>query len=282
MALRTGIREGIRTIIRNSSLFILSLLVTSISLFLLSLFALVTVNLYHFLNVLNEKIEIIAFLEEHADVKTLTSNILDISGVKEVVYISSDHALQNLQDELEGAEEVLNVFENNPLPASLRIKLAAKFRNRQGLEEISSKVLLLKGISETIYGGEIVDELKKITDVITIFDAGLLLIIIFSVTFVIFQTIKLTIFARSTEIEIMRLVGASSLFIAVPFTFEGIVQGALGGFIAYILLIITHRIALSFFGNVYFPQWLFFFGAVAGGVIFGTIGSSIALRRFLR
>jgi len=282
MALRIGIREGLRTITRNSSLFILSLLVTSISLFLLSLFALVTVNLYHFLNILDEKIEIIAFLDENADVEALKSNILNISGAKEVLFISSDQALKSLQDELEGTEEVLNVFEDNPLPASLRIKLASKFRNKQGLEEISSKVLLLKGVNETIYGGEIVGELKKITDVITIFDAGLLLIIIFSVIFVIFQTIKLTIFARSTEIEIMKLVGASPSFIAVPFTFEGIIQGALGGFFAYILTIITHRVALSFLSNVYFPRLLFFLGILVCGIIFGTIGSSIALRRFLR
>ncbi len=282
MALRVGIREGVRTITRNSSLFVLSLLVTSISLFLLSLFALVTVNLYHFLNILDEKIEIIAFLDERADVDALKSNVLNITGVKEVLFISSDQALKSLQNELEGTEEVLNVFEDNPLPASLRIRLASKFRNKQGLEEISSKVLLLKGVNETIYGGEIVDELKNITDVITIFDAGLLLIIVFSVVFVIFQTIKLTIFARSTEIEIMKLVGASPSFIAVPFTFEGIVQGALGGFIAYLLMIITHRIALSFFSNVYFPRWLFFLGTLVCGIIFGTIGSSIALRRFLR
>lgn len=282
MALRIGIREGFRTIARNSSLFILSLLVTSISLFLLSLFALVTVNLYHFLNILDEKIEIIAFLDEHADVDALKSNILNISGVKEVLFISSEQALKSLQDELEGTEEVLNVFEDNPLPASLRIKLATKYRNKQGLEEISGKIILLKGVDETIYGGEIVNELKKITDVITIFDAGLLLIIIFSVIFVIFQTIKLTIFARSTEIEIMKLVGASPSFIAVPFTFEGVIQGALGGFIAYLLTIITHRIALSFLSNVYFPRWLFFFGTLVCGIIFGTIGSSIALRKFLR
>lgn len=282
MALRVGIREGVRTITRNSSLFVLSLLVTSISLFLLSLFALVTVNLYHFLNILDEKIEIIAFLDEHADVDALKSNVLNISGVKEVLFISSDQALKSLQNELEGTEEVLNVFEDNPLPASLRIRLASKFRNKKGLEEISSKVLLLKGVNETIYGGEVVDELKNITDIITIFDAGLLLIIIFSVVFVIFQTIKLTIFARSTEIEIMKLVGASPSFIAVPFTFEGIVQGALGGFIAYLLTVITHRIALSFFSNVYFPRWLFFLGTLTCGIIFGTIGSSIALRKFLR
>ncbi|HEC78647.1 MAG TPA: FtsX-like permease family protein [candidate division WOR-3 bacterium] len=282
MSLRIGIREGFRTITRNSSLFLLSLLLTSISLFLLSLFALVTVNLYYFLNILDQKIEIIAFLDTNADVDALKSNILKINGVKEVIYISSDEALKNLQNELKETEEVLNVFERNPLPASLRIKLGKKFRNARGLEEISDKVMLLRGIKETIYGGELVEQLKKITNIVTVFDFGLLLIIIFSVIFVIFQTIKLTIFARSTEIEIMKLVGASNSFIAIPFTFEGIVQGIIGGVIAFVLTVITNKAAVSFFSEIYFPQWWFLLGNVASGMIFGVIGSALALRRFLQ
>jgi cell division transport system permease protein len=282
MALRIGIREGFRTITRNNSLFLLSLLVTSISLFLVSLFALVTVNLYYFLNILDEKIEIIVFLDENADFESLKSNILKINGVKNVIFISSDQALKNLQEELKETEEVLRVFEDNPLPASLRIKLEAKFRTANGLNEISSKIMLLRGTKETIYGGELVDQLKKITHIITVFDLGLLIIIIFSVIFVIFQTIKLTIFARSTEIEIMKLVGASNSFIAIPFTFEGIVQGLLGGSIAFILTVITNRVAISFLNDVYFPQWWFLLGNLACGFIFGIIGSNIALRKFLQ
>jgi cell division transport system permease protein len=282
MGLRIGIREGIRTITRNISLFFLSLLVTSISLFLLSLFAFVTVNLYYFLNILDEKIEIIAFLEENADYQALKANIIKINGVREVIYISSDQALKNLQAELHETEEVLTVFERNPLPASLRIKLHARFRNAAGLQEISSKIMLLRGIKETIYGGELVDHLKKITNVVTGFDMGLLIIIIFSVIFVIFQTIKLTIFARATEIEIMKLVGASDSFIAIPFTFEGVVQGILGGIIAFILTIISNRVAASFLSDIYFPQWYFLLGSLVCGMLFGLIGSSIALRRFLK
>jgi cell division transport system permease protein len=196
--------------------------------------------------------------------------------------VSSDEALENLQTELQETEEVLSVFEANPLPASLRIKLESRFRNAQGLNEISQKIMLLRGITETIYGGEIVDELKKISKIVTMFDLGLLVIIVFSVIFVIFQTIKLTIFARSTEIEIMKLVGASNSFIAVPFTFEGIIQGMLGGFIAFILTIITARAASSFIDNIYYPQLLFLLGSVLSGMLFGIIGSAIALRKFLQ
>ena len=110
----------------------------------------------------------------------------------------------------------------------------------------------------------------------------MLLIIIFSVIFVIFQTIKLTIFARSTEIEIMKLVGASNTFIAIPFTFEGIIQGVVGGVIAFLLTIATSRVAESFMNSIYFPYWHFLLGSVVSGMVFGIIGSSIALRRFLR
>lgn len=282
MALRIGVREGVRTITRNGSLFILSLLVTSISLFLLSLFALVTVNLYHFVRILDEKIEIIAFLDTKADVGGLQTNIQSIHGVTEVIYITSEQALQTLQKELKESEEVLTVFEDNPLPASLRIKLDAEYRNSQSLQEISEKILLLTGVKETIYGGEIVDQMKSITRLITIFDLGLLVIIIFSVIFVIFQTIKLTIFARATEIEIMKLVGAGNSFIAIPFTFEGVVQGFLGGIIAFLLTVATDRIAVSFLDRIFFPHQWFLFGAIVSGIVFGVVGSSIALRRFLR
>jgi cell division transport system permease protein len=282
MSLRIGIREGIRTISRNGSLFILSLLVTSISLFLLSLFALITVNLYHFLDILDQKIEIIAFLNENVDQKQLQDNIKKINGVTDVIYVSSEEALKNLQAEIQETEEVLSVFETNPLPASLRIKLESRFRNAPGLQEISAKIMLMRGVTETIYGGELVGELKKITHIVTMFDLGLLAIIIFSVIFVIFQTIKLTIFARATEIEIMKLVGASNSFIAVPFTFEGIIQGVLGGLIAFILTIITARAASSFITNIFYPQWLFLLGSVVSGMFFGIIGSTIALRRFLQ
>ena len=137
-------------------------------------------------------------------------------------------------------------------------------------------------MKETIYGGEIVDQLKSITRLITTFDIGLLVIIIFSVVFVIFQTIKLTIFARATEIEIMKLVGASNSFIAIPFTFEGVIQGILGGFVAFALTIVTDRIAASFFDRIFFPYQWFLLGAVISGIVFGVVGSGIALRRFLR
>ncbi|MGB9720401.1 MAG: cell division protein FtsX [bacterium] len=282
MSLRIGIREGIRTIIRSRSLFFLSLLVAAISFYLLSIFGLVTVNLYKMANILDEKIEIIVFLEERVDVNLLKSNIEKINGVREIIYVSAESALRQLQEEVAETKEIVRIFEENPLPASLRIKLEPNFRNMKGLEEISQKILLLKGVKDTIYGGELVEQLKRITHIMLFFDVGLLLIITLSVIFVIFQTIKLTIFAHATEIEIMRLVGATDAFITIPFVFQGLIQGVFGGIIAYILLIITARIASSFFSIPYFPRMFFFVGSIIFGMIFGIIGSSIALRRFLK
>ncbi|MEO0205955.1 MAG: permease-like cell division protein FtsX [candidate division WOR-3 bacterium] len=282
MSLRIGIREGFRTIIRSRSLFILSLLVAAISFYLLSIFGLVTVNLYKMANNLDEKIEIIVFLEERADVQLLKNNIEKINGVQEIIYVSAETALRQLQEEVSETREIVRIFEENPLPASLRIKLEPNFRTTKGLEEISQKILLLKGVKDTIYGGELVEQLKRITHIMLFFDVGLLLIITLSVIFVIFQTIKLTIFAHATEIEIMKLVGATDAFITIPFVFQGLIQGIFGGIIAYILLIITARIASSFFSIPYFPRMFFFVASVVFGIIFGIIGSSIALRKFLK
>lgn len=282
MAIGLGIREAYRTITRNNSLFVLSLLVAAISFYLLSLFALITVNLYKMVAALEDKIEIIAFLDEHSDVERLRSNISKINGVLDVVYVSPEKALKDLQGEMNENKEVLKVFEDNPLPASLRIKLAPRYRNTAGLREISDKITLLKGIKETIFGGELVDQLKSITGIITTFDVGLLLVIVLSVIFVIFQTIKLTIFAQSLEIEIMKLVGASNNFIITPFVFQGLIQGIAGGVIAYGLTAITVRIAVMFFSNIYFPKVYFLLGDITAGVILGVVGSSIALRRFLK
>uniref|UniRef100_A0A7C6AGP2 Cell division protein FtsX n=1 Tax=candidate division WOR-3 bacterium TaxID=2052148 RepID=A0A7C6AGP2_UNCW3 len=282
MALRIGVREGFRTIIRSRSLFILSLLVAAISFYLLSIFGLVTLNLYKMANLLDEKIEIIAFLEERADIQWLKNSIKKINGVQDVVYVSADAALKQLQEEVSETKEIVRVFEDNPLPASIRIKLEPQYRNTKGLEEISKKILLLKGVKDTIYGGELVEQLKKITNIMLFFDIGLLIIITLSVIFVIFQTIKLTIFAHATEIEIMKLVGATDTFITIPFVFQGLIQGILGGIIAFILLVITVRIASSFFNIPFFPRPLFFLGSILFGMVFGIIGSSIALRRFLK
>ncbi|MEO0190237.1 MAG: permease-like cell division protein FtsX, partial [candidate division WOR-3 bacterium] len=277
MSLRIGIREGIRTIVRNRSLFILSLLVAAISFYLLSIFVLVTVNLFKLADSLDEKIEIIVFLEERADVQMLKNNIKKINGVQEVIYVSADNALKQLQEEVPETKEIVRVFEDNPLPASLRVKLESHYRNIKGLEEISKKVLLLKGVKDAIYGGELVEQLKRITHIMLFFDVGLLIIITLSVIFVIFQTIKLTIFAHSTEIEIMKLVGATDSFITIPFVFQGLVQGILGGIIAYLLLTITVKISSSFFQIPFFPKSLFFLGSILFGMVFGIIGSSIAL-----
>ncbi len=282
MALGIGIREGVRTITRNSSLFVLSLLVVSISLFLLSLFALVTVNLYQLTRTLDEKIEIIAFLDDRSNAKNLQEQVQKINGVQSVTYVSSQQALQELQQEMKDSREVLGVFEDNPLPASLRVKLQPHLRNGAGLKQISAKILLLHGIRETIFGGELVDQLKRITHIVTMFDLGLLIIIILSVVFVIFQTIKLTIFARAPEIEVMRLVGASDTFIALPFTFQGLVQGVIGGIIAFILTLVTVKIGTAFFQQLYFPKMTFLVADLAAGVVLGVIGSSIALGRFLK
>jgi cell division transport system permease protein len=117
MALRIGIREGYRTIVRSRALFILSLLVAAISFYLLSIFGLVTVNLYEMAQLLDEKIEIIAFLEERADIQWLKNSIKKITGVQEVIYVSAEKVLNEIQEEISETKDIARVYEDNALTA---------------------------------------------------------------------------------------------------------------------------------------------------------------------
>ncbi len=282
MAISTALRETRITIGRSRALFLLSLCVITVSFFVLSLFIFITLNLYALIGYFRDKLEILAFLDENYSSQEIIQYVEKISGVFSVRYISPEQALEDLKIEL-GPDQarVLDVFEKSPIPPSLRVKVANRYKNARDLRDISKKISLIEGVTETVYGGEIIDRLWNFTRIFILFDILILIIIIFSIIFSVAQTIKMTILVRKDDIEIMQLVGASEQFIRLPFTFEGIIQGVVGGVISFILitgLIYLFRIWTPTL--IFYPK-LFLIGHIGLGGFFGFIGSITALNRFV-
>ncbi len=253
-----------------------------------------------FINKVESQIEIEIFLKDNApygQIEALQNQIVNWSAVKKVNYVSKENALKKFKIDFKDNPEVLQNLQGNPLPSSFRVWL----KNPRTVEATVKRIKRLSIIDQVVadknndikYGSQYVSKLFVITRGVSIAAGGIVLLLIFVSLVLITNTIRLAIFARRKEIGIMKLVGASNWFIRVPFLFEGVIEGALGGAIAILILGIIYRATIK---SIMGGKWLVFMripldqGAfmvmllvlLLSGILIGAIGSAIALRRFLK
>ena len=253
------------------------------SLFILGLFLLITFNLYGAVEQLRTRVEIEIYLKDKATAKQvslLKKTVATMPEVQEVRYVSKEMAAEEFRDAF--GENLLEAIPENPLPASLRIRLTEVHRSSEGAERIARTVRGKTIVEEVVYGKTWVQQLDRL--VLIFFAADLVVgIAIASATLlVIANTIKLTVLARRESIEIMKLVGATDAFIRRPFFFEGLFQGFFGGLFAGIAIYLLHRIALLTLPHLVLIDGLVpALSLVAVGTLLGAVGSRKSLRRVL-
>lgn len=282
MVIKFLFKEGIKNILRNKSAFALSASVSAACLLLFSIFFVLTINIMRTKTYFEERIEIYAFLADNADKDNLIDKITQLTGVRAVRYVSKDDAWNELRVDLSDNAGLLDILERNPLPASLRIQLDPNYKLSSKLSELEEKIKLLKGIDETWSGQDLLIRLQKIIRAIIGFDIAVVVIVFFSIIFIVSRTVEATILARAREIEIMKLVGASSDMVKFPFYIEGFFHGFWGGVIAFIVSSVLFLFALKQFPMLYLPFLQIFILTVFIGTFFGLGGSYIALSRVLK
>jgi cell division transport system permease protein len=267
----------------------------AITLLILSTFWLCFLNLNSFLQKWGEKIQITAYLDEGASpeqLQELQEKVLSIKGVKELSFISKDQALKLFREQLEGQNGLLDGLNSNPLPASWEIQLQKDFQNSERAAEIIGKLKDFKEISDLQYGQEWVERFSTFLNLLRLaafFVGGLLVL---ATIFIISNTIKLSVYARKEEIEIMKLVGAADWFVKVPFFIGGILQGLLGALISMAILyglykFLTHEfspmLSLSLgTGGLNFLPGNHIYWILLGGMFLGFMGSLTSLGRYLK
>jgi cell division transport system permease protein len=282
MAIKFLSQEAFKNITRNKSTFFLSSGVSAACLLLFTIFLVLTINIYRIKATVEDRIEISAFLTDNADQIELTDKIMQLDGVKQVQYISKDDALKELRTDLGENSNILDILQRNPLPASLRIKINPDYKLPTKLGELEQKISLLKGIRETWSGKDIILRLHNIISVVTGFDIGILLIVFISVIFIVSRTVEATILARAREIEIMKLVGATSAMVKFPFYVEGFFHGLLGSIVSFLITVIIFYFISSFVPFLQMPYLLILVFNIFWGSILGIGGSYIALSRILK
>ena len=247
VALQRIIKTAMNSLWRNSWLSVASTLIMIVTLIVISVFVSLTIITNKVTDALKDRIDMAAYIDDKVTQDQLYSLQKVISArtdVIKVTYISKDEALKRWQDRNSDNQKIRDVVtvENNPLPRSLEIKT----KNPEDLENIA-KMLESQEYSPLIKelsykkNKDMINRLIKITDFIKTMGWSMSIIFILISILVIYNTIRLTIFARSEEIAIMKLVGATDWYIRGPFVVEGIAYGILATFIASIILYIAFR-----------------------------------------
>lgn len=280
--MRLALRETMIGFRRAPVLSALSITTIAFSLFAFGLFSLVAVNIRKTLRDVESRVEIRAFLADGTPVEVVSAAMGDIGAFPEVIrveYVSPDSALARARAEL---GEFKDVFESAFLPASIDVRLREGYQDPQTVRAIAERITAFEFVDDVRYGEDWVDKLHRIRNVATA--AGLILGLAFASVAVIIigATIRMAVMARSKEISIMRLVGATDGFIRRPFLIEGFLKGLLGGVLALLLTwFASEVISRSFIQTEFFSRPLAALG-IAGGAFIGLLGSSLSVGRHLR
>lgn len=280
--MRLALREAMLGFKRAPVLSALSITTIAFSLFAFGLFSLVALNIRNTLRSVESRVEIRAFLSETAEAEAIAAAMGDVGGFKEVArveYVTPEQALERAKQEL---GEFKDVFEAGFLPASLDIRLRDGFRDPNTVKQVAERVKTYAFVDDVRYGEEWVQKLYSIRNVATA--AGIILGLAFAAVaiIVIGATIRMAVMARSREISIMRLVGATDGFIQRPFLIEGFVKGVLGGALALLLTwLASSLISRYFIQTEFFGTRLAFLGLLGGAVI-GIVGSAVSVGRQIR
>jgi cell division transport system permease protein len=272
---------------------VMSLAATATMVFMLILLAgffVVLTGLNAGLEFVEQKVEIVADVKDAASslaIQDVVARTAALPEVASVEYITASEALRRFQERLrqQGREDLTTALDSNPLPGSIQVKLKDPkvFGNVVEFLRADSSVQRVKEVQS------LVDRVLTVTNLLR--TAGLIVLALVGVVvlFIIVNTIRLAVVARSEEIEIMRLVGASDAFIRWPFIFEGALVGLLGAAVTLVLLALgagpLGRVMTGFFEVL--PLQLGALGrdltliVLVTGVGLGVLGSWVSVRSYL-
>lgn len=266
-----------------------------VALVILAFFALVVLNVEQLTRNWGREIQVTAYLEQalpEADILRKEQSIRALPEVSGVEFTSSQQAFENFRRRLGDDADILQGMSKDFLPASLTISLKSAFRNRAGVDKVISRLRQDRHFAELRYAQ---DWLEKFEAFLALLHAaGLVLggFLLFAALFIVSNTIRLTLFARRDELEVMALVGATPGFIKTPFLVEGALQGAIGGALALLLSYgfyqlylkedLSHLLIASGIGQIDFLPPLWQSGLIVTGTCLGLVGSFLSLRKLVR
>lgn len=281
-----ALKQAFKALRSNWVASVATLATMTLSLTILAGFSLVTLNLNAVLNALQNELELTVYLDENADAGALISEISSWSEVVRPTFTSSTEGLSNLAQDLPAVQEAAAIV-GNPLPDRIDVLLVDPLLTSQ----VRTKLEQLPSIESIQDGSDSVNTFIAISDAVRIVGSILIIVLLTSSMFAIVNAIRAAITARRSEIDVMRLVGATRGFIRSPFLFEGLLLGLASALITLVLVVPAYGYVLTRLSAalpfVPFVQDGSLLWRVAGllfalALLVGLVGSTISVTQNLR
>ncbi len=289
-----NVRDGFKSVGRNLSLSIASISCITITLLIISIALIASSNVENMTKLIREDFTIVAFIKldtKDEDIKTIKKEIESYDNIESVTYQTKKEVANEMKDTSSDLAGIIDSWsdDTNPLYNTFLIKvkdtdqITKTAKKIEGLDSIE-KINYLQGMVESL-----MTVFKFIEKAMIVAMIALLLVTLFLIN----NTIKITIFSRKREIEIMRLVGASNMSIKQPFVIEGLCLGFLGSVIPVLVTIYGYSVLYKHFnGQLFSPffklvpsePFMYYIALILMGlgIIIGMFGSYKAVRKYLK
>lgn len=289
-----NIRDGLKNVIRNFSLSLASISCITVTLILVAVAMIGSLNVENFTKIIRDDFTIVTYIKTDADENKLNeikNNIDSLRNIESITFDSKKDIASRMKEESEVFNSIMSSWSEseNPLYDTYLVKV----KDSEKISKTAESIKKIDGVEMVKYGEGMIDSLISIFKIIE----KILIIIVVSLVvvtaFLIINTIKITIFSRQEEIEIKRLVGASNISIKQPFVIEGLFIGLIGSILPILITIYGYIALYDKTGGKIFSQFIKlvepfpFVFIVSGilaviGIIVGMIGSSSAVRKYLK
>ena len=289
--------QGLHNMINNRLMSFASVGVLTVCLIITGVAGLFTANMNSLMLYLRSQNEVVVYLDENLDdagLASVDSALRAISGLKEVTYVSKDEALDLMRDSMGDKADLFDVFEGeeNPFLANYKVVL----QDVGQMDEIVPQLESISGVVDVNVPTGLSDLVVNIHKAVTVVSVGLVVVLGFVSVVVISNTIRLTVFSRRKEINIMKYVGATNGFIRLPFFVEGIAVGLIAGLISSAIVLGGYQLLLIY--SVDFPAfwgsilndvllgmnqiwWKVLVAFLAFGSLIGSVGTATSIRKYL-
>lgn len=293
-SLKSMLINGLTSIWRNKAMGFISVLTIFAVMLIMGLLLLGVLNINNYVNNINQSLDkVVVYFNDNVtfnQADDLMNKLRSKEEIKEITYISKDQAMVDAREMFKEKGFILNGLEKNPLPSSMELKVS----DIAYAEELVSELEANKLVEETRYFQDWINRFLKIDRAIKIGSFVSFIIIVSLSVFVISNIIKVAISSRGTEIEIMKIVGASESYIKGPFIMEGLFYSLLGAILALVAIFKLYQVFINQYSTSIFEYLSFslvdmtdiksdlvsIFIAISLGI--GTIGSLASLRKHLK